>query len=336
MKTALVTGAAGFIGCHLVRSLLADGCNVLSVDALKYSGRKESLGDCLVDPNHSFVELDITEEDMMRDVVLDFSPDWIFHLAAETHVDRSISGPMNFLKTNVFGTGSVVQAALDHWRRMDADRAKRFRFVHGSTDEVFGALQDGESAFREDSRYCPSSPYSASKAASDHVVRAWANTYGLPVIVTNCSNNYGPYQFPEKLIPMVVRRALRGLDIPVYGQGMQSRDWVHVEDYCAALRLIADTGIIGRTYLIGGGNEWRNIDLVEVLCDLVGEETGRNDVRELIEFVADRPGHDFRYAVDAAKINEELGWKPRRDFMEGLRETVRWYIENEDYWPGLD
>lgn len=332
MKSVLVTGAAGFVGVHLVRKLLADGHRVLSADALTYAGRKESLGACLLDPQHSFVELDITDERATADAVMDFSPDWIFHLAAETHVDRSISGPMDFLKTNVLGTGSMLQAALAHWKRLESARAEGFRFVHVSTDEVFGALEEGCGGFTEASPYRPRSPYAASKAGSDHAVRAWGITYGLPVIVTNSTNNYGSYQFPEKLIPTVITRALKGLGIPVYGDGRQSRDWLHVEDHCRALGKVAEAGRAGETYLIGGGNEWRNIDLVGLLCDLVADVAGMGDRRGLIEFVTDRQGHDFRYAVDDSRTRAELGWEPERAFMEGLRETVEWYCSHREFW----
>ena len=332
MKSVLVTGAAGFVGVHLVRRLLADGHKVLSADALTYAGRKESLGECLLDPRHAFTKLDITDERATADAVMDFSPDWIFHLAAESHVDRSITGPMDFLKTNVVGTGSLLQAALGHWKSMEPARADGFRFIHASTDEVFGSLEDGCTGFTGESPYRPRSPYAASKAGSDHIVRAWGVTYGLPVIVTNCSNNYGPYQFPEKLIPTVITRALNGRKIPVYGDGRQSRDWIHAGDHCRALARVAEAGRVGETYLIGGRNEWRNIDLVGLLCDLVAEVAGTGDRRGLIEFVTDRPGHDFRYAVDDSKTRAELGWEPQRDFMEGLRETVEWYCSHREFW----
>lgn len=278
------------------------------------------------------MKLNITDEIATANVVMDFSPDWIFHLAAETHVDRSINGPMDFLKTNVLGTGSLLQAALAHWKSMENSRADGFRFVHVSTDEVFGALKQGCGGFTEASPYRPRSPYAASKAGSDHAVRAWGVTYGLPVIVTNCSNNYGPYQFPEKLVPTVITRALKGLRIPVYGDGRQSRDWLHVEDHCRALARVAEAGRVGETYLIGGRNEWRNIDLVGLLCDLVADVAGKGDRRGLIEFVTDRPGHDFRYAVDDSKTRAELGWAPEWDFHEGLRKTVKWYCSHPGFW----
>ncbi|MFM2196921.1 MAG: dTDP-glucose 4,6-dehydratase [Verrucomicrobiota bacterium] len=331
MKSVLVTGAAGFIGVNLVRKLLLDGHKVLSADALTYAGRKESLGGCLLDRNHEFIRLDITDHEATAAVVTAFSPDWIFHLAAETHVDRSITGPMDFLKTNVLGTGNLLQATLAHWKGMEAARAEDFRFVHVSTDEVFGTLEEDCGGFTETSPYRPRSPYAASKAGSDHAVRAWGITYGLPVIVTNSTNNYGPCQFPEKLIPTVITRALNGQKIPVYGDGRQSRDWIHVEDHCRALGKVAMAGKVGETYLIGGRNEWRNIDLVALLCDLVAEVAGTGDRRGLIEFVTDRPGHDFRYAVDDSKTRDALGWKPERDFMEGLRETVEWYCSHPEF-----
>jgi dTDP-glucose 4,6-dehydratase len=332
IRAILVTGAAGFIGSHLVRKLLFLGHRVLAVDCLTYAGNLDSLADCMNHSGFEFLDADITDDSAMARAVDSFSPDWIFHLAAETHVDRSITEPMDFLKTNVLGTGVVLQAALAHWKRLEGARREHFRFIHISTDEVFGSLEEGGS-FSENSSYQPRSPYSASKAASDHIVRAWGITYGIPVIVTNCSNNYGSYQFPEKLIPRVITHAISGKKIPVFGRGLQIRDWLHVEDHCEGLLLAAMRGIPGETYVMGGGNEWTNLALVETLCDLVGEVSGLSEnFRSQIEFVADRPGHDFRYSIDFSKIRHELGWTLQRDFTEGLRETVAWYLGNRQWW----
>ncbi|MFK7850336.1 MAG: dTDP-glucose 4,6-dehydratase [Akkermansiaceae bacterium] len=331
-KSVLVTGAAGFIGVNLVTMLLERGYRVRSLDALTYAGRKESLAVFENHPNHDFVQLDVADEQGMMKEVLGFSPDWIFHLAAETHVDRSIIGPMEFLRTNVMGTGCLLQAALACWKTLEGVRAEQFRFIHCSTDEVFGSLEVEENAFTEDSNYQPRSPYSASKAGSDHLVRAWGVTYGLPVILTNCSNNYGPFQLPEKLIPLVITRAFKGRKIPVYGNGLQVRDWIHVEDHCEAQILLAESGVVGSTYLIGGGNEWKNIELIELLCNEVREMKGGSDRTHLIEFVTDRLGHDARYSVDISKIREELGWFPKKDFRQGLRETIEWYSSHADFW----
>lgn len=328
MKSILVTGGAGFIGVNLVRKLLAEGHRVMNVDCLSYAANKDSMNDFFANQNHEFLEADITDESAMTAAFTRFCPDWVFHLAAETHVDRSISDSSDFLRTNVQGTGVVLGAGLAHWKSLDASRRSDFRFIHVSTDEVFGSL-GAEGSFSESSAYAPRSPYSASKAASDHLVRAWGITYGLPVIVTNCSNNYGPFQFPEKLIPLVIVNGCMGRKIPVYGKGLQIRDWIHVSDHCEALALVAERGISGETYVIGGGREMRNIDLVRELCAILKDEAG---VEPVIEFVSDRPGHDFRYSLDTSKIRRELGWEPRRDFQQGLRGTVRWYLENRGWW----
>jgi dTDP-glucose 4,6-dehydratase len=320
-RRILVTGGAGFIGCNLVALLLRQGHSVLNIDCLSYAANLSALDDFEKNPSHTFLKADICDELSISRAVADFSPDWMFHLAAESHVDRSILQPLDFLKTNVLGTGVMLNAALAYWRSLSAERGKDFRFVHVSTDEVFGAL-GSEGCFTESSPYDPQSPYSASKAASDHMVRAWGNTYGLPTLITNGSNNYGPFQFSEKLIPHVISRAFSGQKIPVYGKGLQIRDWIHVMDHCEALALIAERGRVGETYLIGGDNEWRNIDLVEKLCRLLKEML---DVDAEIEFVRDRPGHDFRYAVDSSKLRDELAWLPQRDFESGLRETLLWY-----------
>jgi len=327
-RRIMVTGGAGFIGSHLVRKLLGDGHSVLNVDSLTYAGNLSSLGEWMNHPEHEFVKEDVCEEARIREMISRFRPDWIFHLAAETHVDRSIDGPMKFFRSNVMGTASMLQGATSYWESLPEERKSCFRFIHTSTDEVFGSVEAGAS-FDESSPYAPGSPYSASKAASDHAVRAWGNTYGLPVIVTNCSNNYGPFQYPEKLVPVVILNALRGAAIPVYGKGENIRDWLHVEDHCEALVAISENGIPGQSYNISGGTEIRNIDLVHVLCKILKEEAG---VEASIIFVADRPGHDFRYGIDAGKIRRELGWEPRWDFYDGLRATVRWYLESGTSW----
>ena len=328
MKRSLVTGGAGFIGANLVRKLVSKGHEVLVVDSLTYAGNLKSLDGMEGPGNHSFLKADIADQSAMTRAIQNFQPDCIFHLAAETHVDRSIEAPMDFLRSNVIGTGSLLQAALDYWSKLSEGDRVGFRFIHVSTDEVFGSCEEGES-FSETSPYSPRSPYAASKAASDQLVRAWGVTYGLPVIVTNCSNNYGPYQFPEKLIPLAISYSLQEMPVPVYGRGLQIRDWIHVEDHCAALMLVADIGKAGETYTIGGGDELRNVDLVEKLCDIIHELTGKLPE---YEFVADRPGHDFRYSIESGKIRNELGWAPRHGFEKGLKETVRWYLEHRDWW----
>lgn len=327
-RRIVVTGGAGFIGSHLVKRLLADGHTVLNLDALTYAGNLASLADCMDHPVHEFVKLDICETESIREVISIFRPDWIFHLAAETHVDRSIAGPMEFFRSNVLGTASLLRAATSYWESLPQSVRLDFRFIHTSTDEVFGSAVSGVS-FDESSPYAPGSPYSASKAASDHAVRAWGNTFGLPVLITNCSNNYGSFQFPEKLIPVVITNALRGLPIPVYGKGLQVRDWLHVADHCEALLLVAESGQVGETYLIAGGNEWKNIDLVRRLCEKIEDLTS---VSPEIRFVEDRRGHDFRYSLNAAKIRNELGWQPSRNISDGLTDTVSWYIANRDWW----
>ena len=328
MNRILVTGGAGFIGSHLVRKLVAEGHTVLNVDKLTYAGNLSSLVGSKHHPNYEFLQMDISDERAMSDSITQFRPEWIFHLAAETHVDRSIGEPMEFFRSNIMGTASLLQGATGYWKGLGSAEKERFRFIHISTDEVFGSLQEGES-FDETSPYAPGSPYSASKAGSDHAVRAWGNTYGLPVIVTNCSNNYGPFQFPEKLIPVVITNVLRGLPVPVYGAGLQVRDWLHVEDHCDALIRISSHGRVGETYVISGNDEWRNIDLVRSLCEIVEKISG---LHTRIEFVADRPGHDFRYSLDASKLRNELGWKPLR---KGFGDTVEWYLANRTWWESI-
>ena len=331
MSAIAITGGAGFIGSNLVHKLLADGHRILNLDALTYAGNLDSLGACMDHPAHKFLQLDICESALIERALHEFQPDRLIHLAAESHVDRSITGPINFVKTNVMGTTSLLQATLGYWET--AGKPADFRFIHVSTDEVFGALgQHG--SFHEGSAYQPLSPYSASKAASDHLARAWENTYGLPVIICNCSNNYGPFQFPEKLIPVVITNALRGLPIPVYGEGSQVRDWIHVSDHCDALAIISRAGKPGNTYVIGADEEWRNIDLVKFLCRLIDELVGGSS-EQLIRFVDDRLGHDFRYAINAGKLRNELGWQPNIAFESGLRSTVEWYFKNQSWWGAI-
>jgi dTDP-glucose 4,6-dehydratase len=336
-RSYFVTGGAGFIGSNLVRHLVLNGQRVLNVDALTYAGNPESVADLAAHPGYEFHQADIADEPAMRAAVSRFCPDVLLHLAAESHVDRSIDGPLDFIRTNVVGTGVLLQAALGYWQSLDATAKAAFRFVHVSTDEVFGSL-GATGYFTETTPYDPHSPYSASKASSDHLARAWGDTYGLPVLVTNCSNNYGPFQFPEKLIPVVILKALRGEPIPVYGKGENIRDWLHVEDHCRALEVVATTGIPGQTYNIGGGNEWQNIDLVRELCRHLDDLRPRSDGQSYasqISFVTDRPGHDLRYAIDAGKLQRELGWKPLWTAGEGFRATVQWYLDHPAWWQRI-
>jgi dTDP-glucose 4,6-dehydratase len=336
----LLTGGAGFIGSNLVRLLLNEPSHeVLTLDALTYAGNLHSLTDFASHPRHRFVQADITDAAFLRHLFADFAPDWVMHLAAESHVDRSIDGPGAFIQTNVVGTFTLLQAARAHFDSLTGPARDRFRFLHVSTDEVYGSLGP-TGRFTEHMPYDPHSPYSASKAASDHLARAWADTYRLPVLVTNCSNNYGPYQFPEKLIPVVILKALRGDPIPVYGKGENIRDWLYVGDHCEALHTVIASGRPGQTYNIGGDNERQNIDLVRLLCALLDELRPRADGRpysEQITYVTDRPGHDLRYAIDATKIKTELGWTPKQDHASGFHQTVAWYLANESWWrPILD
>jgi dTDP-glucose 4,6-dehydratase len=333
----LITGGAGFIGSAVTRASVRAGVDqILVLDKLTYAGNLASLRPVADSPNFSFLRADICDAGAVAGAFADFKPDVVMHLAAESHVDRSIDGPAAFIETNVVGTFVMLRAALDYWRGLDRDRARDFRFMHISTDEVFGAL-GAEGLFHEDTPYAPTSPYSASKAGSDHLVRAWRHTYGLPTIVTNCSNNYGPYHFPEKLIPLTIINAIEEKPLPVYGRGENVRDWLYVEDHASALMRVARDGQIGESYNVGGRNEWRNIDVVEAICDLMDEFRPRPDGphRELISFVADRPGHDLRYAIDASKIERELGWRPAERFETGLRKTVRWYLDNPDWWQAI-
>ena len=305
------------------------------MDKLTYAGNLESLSDVDGGPRHVFIHADICDLRRMREVFAQHRPDAVIHLAAESHVDRSIDAPADFIQTNVIGTFHLLQVACEYWEKLDLAGKKRVRFVHVSTDEVFGSLTPEDAPFDENSRYHPRSPYSASKAASDHFARAWHHTYGFPVIITNSSNNYGPYQFPEKLVPLVILKALRTEPIPVYGEGANVRDWLYVDDHAEALCAVLERGRPGETYLIGGNNEWRNIDLVRTLCKIVDEQSPSTKVprhEELITFVADRPGHDFRYAINSAKIRTELGWQPRETPDSGLRKTVQWYLRRHDWW----
>lgn len=333
MPTLLVTGGAGFIGSALVRRLIRETTyTVVTVDKLTYAGNLDSIAEVADDPRHRFERVDVADAAAVARVFADHDPDGVIHLAAETHVDRSIDGPAEFLRTNVLGTATLLDAALAHWRARGGG-PEAFRFHHVSTDEVYGALGP-TGAFTEASPYAPNSPYSATKAASDHLVRAWHHTYGLPVVTTNCSNNYGPYQFPEKLIPLTILHALAGRALPVYGRGEHVRDWLHVDDHADALLAVYERGRTGETYAIGGGAERRNVDVVRALCALLDElaPDPEGPHARRMTFVADRPGHDARYAIDAAKIARELGWAPRETFETGLRKTVAWYLANRAWW----
>lgn len=343
MARILVTGGAGFIGSNLVRRLVGDGHQVLNVDALTYAGNPNSLTDVAHRKNYHFLQADITHADAVRMAINDFRPTGIIHLAAESHVDRSIDSPGKCIQTNVIGTFHLLQSALDYYRSLPGEARETFRFLHISTDEVFGSLGD-EGYFAETTPYNPSSPYSASKASADHLVRTWYRTFGLPVLVTNCSNNYGPYQFPEKLIPVVILKCLRGEPIPVYGNGENIRDWLYVEDHCSALYTVLARGRVGETYNIGGNNEKKNIELVYYLCSLMDElspcttERNRSTTTthsRLITFVEDRPGHDLRYAMDTTKIRQELGWVPEHNHESGFRKTVHWYINHRAWWEEI-
>jgi dTDP-glucose 4,6-dehydratase len=335
MKRFLVTGGAGFIGSAVVRMLVRDTPHeVLVLDKLTYAGNLASLAPVHGHGRYRFGRIDICDRAAVADAFISFDPDAIMHLAAESHVDRSIDGPAEFINTNVVGTYVLLEAALAHWRKRGE---RQFRFHHISTDEVFGALND-EGLFTEETRYDPRSPYSASKAASDHLVRAWGHTYGLPILITNCSNNYGPYQFPEKLIPLTIIKGLAGEEMPVYGRGLNVRDWLYVDDHAQALTQVLEQGRIGETYNVGGRAERRNIDVVGTICevmDRLGRCPTRPSHRELITFVSDRPGHDFRYAIDFAKLNSEFGWSPKHSFEHGLESTVRWYMDNRVWWEPL-
>ena len=335
----IVTGGAGFVGCNLIKYLVNDlRCSVLNLDSLTYAGNLSSLNELEDNPCYSFQKGSICDSVLVSKLFADFQPDGIMHLAAESHVDRSIDGPGEFIQTNIIGTYTLLQASLDYYRDLPLDRQERFRFLHVSTDEVFGSLAPDEPGFSESTAYDPHSPYSASKASSDHLARAWGDTYGLPILITNCSNNYGPYQFPEKLIPVVILKALKGEVIPVYGKGENIRDWLYVRDHAVAISDVFLKGGVGETYAIGGNNEQRNIDLVESICRILDEIRPREDgmpYENQIEFVSDRPGHDMRYAIDSSKIRKKLGWVPVEDNESGLRKTIQWYLDNSTWWQAI-
>lgn len=335
--TIFVTGGAGFIGSAVIRHLLRDtGARVVNIDKLTYAANLASLPGATENPRYVFAHRCICESGPLRELFEKYQPDAVMNLAAESHVDRSIDGPAEFVKTNILGTFTLLQESLRHWRSLSPERRAAFRFLHISTDEVFGSLgPDG--FFTEQTAYAPSSPYSATKASSDHLVRAWRETYELPTLVTNCSNNYGPYHFPEKLIPHMIIKGLAGEPLPVYGDGQNIRDWLYVEDHAAALSLVLENGRIGETYNVGGRNERTNLHVVETICDLLDKTEPRKDGprRRLISFVKDRPGHDRRYAIDASKLETELGWKAKEDFESGLAKTVDWYCKNRVWWQSV-
>jgi dTDP-glucose 4,6-dehydratase len=338
MRTILVTGGAGFIGSAVVRHLVRKGDRVINLDLLTYAGNANSLKPIENAPNYRFVQGDIADEPLVLSLLREEQVGGIMHLAAESHVDRSIDGPNAFVETNVVGTFRLLQAALRYWRELEGDRRDGFRFHHISTDEVFGDLPFDSGIFTEETPYAPSSPYSASKAASDHFVRAWHETYGLPVVLSNCSNNYGPFHFPEKLIPLTILNALEGKPLPVYGKGENVRDWLFVDDHAKALDLIITSGEVGESYNVGGRNERTNLQVVETICDILDARVPLADGRkrrELITFVTDRPGHDRRYAIDASKLETNLGWKADENFDTGLAKTVDWYLDNRWWWDPI-
>ncbi|ATF49043.1 dTDP-glucose 4,6-dehydratase [Citrobacter werkmanii] len=337
----LVTGGAGFIGSAVVRHIINNtNDSVINLDKLTYAGNLDSLSEVNCNSRYFFEQIDICDEIELDRVFNQYQPDAVMHLAAESHVDRSINGSAVFIQTNIVGTYTMLEAARKYWSSLNNDKKNNFRFHHVSTDEVFGDLENSGLFFTEQTPYNPSSPYSASKASSDHLVRAWHRTYGLPVIITNCSNNYGPYHYPEKLIPVIIINALSGKDIPVYGDGQQIRDWLYVEDHARALYTVVTKGLVGETYNIGGHNEKANIEIVEIICTILDEIISKkvNEIssyHSLIKFVKDRPGHDVRYAIDANKIEVELGWKPHETFETGIKKTVEWYLNNKNWWGNI-
>lgn len=332
----IVTGGAGFIGSAVVRMAIKQGYEIVNIDKLTYAANLDNISVIADNPKYKFEHVDINDADAVSHVFDAHKPDAVMHLAAESHVDRSIDGPGEFIQTNVIGTFNLLQAARKHWDGLSSDAKDNFRFHHVSTDEVYGDLHPGDPAFEETTPYDPSSPYSASKAASDHIVRAWHRTYGLPVVITNCSNNYGPYQFPEKLIPVVILKAIHEQEIPVYGTGENIRDWLYVDDHADALLTVLKKGRIGETYNIGGNNERTNLELVKTICELIDRRHIHNTPCEsLINFVTDRPGHDYRYAINPAKIRDELNWKPAIEWNSGFEKTIEWYLNNREWWQPL-
>lgn len=340
-NSIVVTGGAGFIGSQLIRKILSDtDFNVINIDKLTYAGNLDSLKGVIENPKYTFFQVDICDKDSIKKIFQEHKPRLIMHLAAESHVDRSIVGASDFIQTNIFGTFNLLEISKDYYETLNKEQKNIFRFHHISTDEVYGDLSNQNDFFNESTSYNPSSPYSASKASSDHLVRAWRRTYGLPVIITNCSNNYGPFHHPEKLIPLAIINAIRGKKIPIYGNGQQIRDWLYVEDHADALLRVAFDGLLGETYNIGGKNEKQNIEVVESVCKILDDETiskpgNINSYVDLIKYVDDRPGHDLRYAIDPTKIENQLAWRPKETFKSGLQKTVKWYIENEWWWQPL-
>lgn len=334
----LVTGGAGFIGSAVIRHIIRTTQNrVVNLDKLTYAGNLESLAEVSASDRYSFEQVDICDRAQLDRIFKAYQPDAVMHLAAESHVDRSIDGPAAFIETNIVGTYTLLEATREYWRALTEEKQAAFRFHHISTDEVYGDLESPEDLFTESTPYAPSSPYSASKASSDHLVRAWQRTYGLPTLISNCSNNYGPYHFPEKLIPLMILNALEGKPLPVYGKGDQVRDWLYVEDHARALYQVVTQGVVGETYNIGGHNEKQNLEVVRTLCTLLEElvpekPAGVTRYEDLITYVQDRPGHDKRYAIDAGKIQRELGWAPQESFESGIRKTVQWFLSNRDWW----
>ena len=333
-----VTGGAGFIGGNFVlKQVIQEGNEVLNFDKLTYAGNLDTLKSVIGNDKYQFIQGDICQRSTMKNALSQFQPDVIINFAAESHVDRSIDGPFEFIQTNIVGTAVLLDEANNYYKTLTGEMKAGFRFLHVSTDEVFGSLGDDD-YFTENTAYDPSSPYSASKASSDHLVRAWSRTFGLPILITNCSNNYGPYQFPEKLIPLMILNCLKEKSLPVYGKGDNVRDWLFVEDHCDAIYSVLSSGKLGETYNIGGNNEIQNIDIVKIICEKMDEYSPRKqggNYEKLITYVTDRPGHDFRYAIDASKISNELGWQPKENFETGIEKTIRWYLENREWWQAI-